>query len=529
MLSSASSFPSYLYGQPPQVQGWYGIGPIRLARGVAAYTITIHPQFSGASMTKKIVLVNPQLVSSGWNRGLRPQHMDDALPRHSLTYLSAALKRAGYTVTLADLRLLPDWNAYDDMLKREAPDVVCVTAHTSEQEAALTCLARAKRACPGCMTVAGGIHFTMFPHDALEDGHADYVLMGEGEISLPKLMENPNAFERAFWGETPDLDDLPFEDRELYPDYAQRVRFPLWDLPVPVVDLLTKRGCPWNCRFCCGPGEQNLFTRPSKRHPERRVPSIRHRSVSNVIAELEELYAKYRFVGVVFHDDQFLIRKNWVEEFCRALHNAGFVARGMRWWAACRADVICQHPDAIEQMRDAGLQIMSIGFESFSDRMLEWMEKETTREQNMQAAAFCHELGLDLFANVIFGMPYSDGRWYIEDDLMSIEAIREIRPRYFSPSFFSSIPGSWFHPWAVERELLTDGDWKRQGNRSPGEAKIKGVDYERLSGLIEALQREIGTGGETKKPLRLRLEHFIKKPFPEKMHSIRRRLGVVGS
>ena len=49
-----------------------------------------------------VLLVNPQLATSGWGRGLRPQTMDDALPRHSLTFLSAPLKAAGHDVRLAD-------------------------------------------------------------------------------------------------------------------------------------------------------------------------------------------------------------------------------------------------------------------------------------------------------------------------------------------------------------------------------------------------------------------------------------------
>ena len=365
----------------------------------------------------------------------------------------------------------------------------------------------------------------MFPHLGEAEGLVDHVVRGEGEITLPRLVRDPGAFGRVVWGEPPDLDRIPFEDRALYPDYEARTRFPIWDLPTPIVDLLTKRGCPWKCRFCCGPGEQNLYTRPTSRDPEKRLPTFQHRSVANVIAELEELYERYRFRGVIFHDDQFVIRREWVNELCEALHEHGFVERGIRWWAASRADVICRHPDLIARMRGAGLQIISIGFEAFTDRMLTWMRKGTTRLENFEAARICHELGLDIFGNVIFGMPYQDGRWYLEDDLASIRAIEEIRPRYFSPSYFSPIPGSWLFDWAIEQDLLIVEEGVSTGRRNPDEAKIRGVDYPALGALLDSYRRRYEPAMEAKKPLHLRIHHFLKKPLPEKLSTLRTRLG----
>lgn len=472
-----------------------------------------------------VALVNPQLVSSGWGRGLDPRHMDDVLPRHSLLYLSGPLEQAGCRVELVDLRLLAGWDDYEAALEKAAPDFVCVTSHTAEVEVALECFRRARRVVPEATTVAGGIHFTMFPRLGEEDGLIDHVVCGEGEITLPRLVRDPGSFPRVVWGEPPDLDRIPFEDRALYDDYASRTRFQIWDLPTPIVDLLTKRGCPWQCRFCCGPGEQNLFTRPSPHDPAKRLPTFRHRSVANVIAELEELHERYRFRGVIFHDDQFVIRPAWVEEFCEALHGSGFVERGTRWWAASRPDVICRNPELIARMSRAGLQIISIGFEAFSDRMLDWMGKRTTRRENLEAARICHEIGLDIFGNVIFGMPYRDGRWHLEDDLESIRAIEQIRPRYFSPSFFSPIPGSWLHDWAVERDLVVVEEGVHTGRRNPDEAKIRGVDYETLGALLDDYRRRHEPAVPAGKPLHQRIRHFWGRPLPEKLSILRARLG----
>jgi len=323
----------------------------------------------------------------------------------------------------------------------------------------------------------------MFPNQALGAG-VDFVIQGEGEISLPELIQRPQREPRAFWGAPPELDSLPFEDRRLYPDYRRRIHFPVWDLPTPIVDLLTGRGCPWQCRFCCGPGEQNLYTRPSNRPPEARTPFLRRRSVDHVMAELAELDRDYRFGGIIFHDDQFLIQRDWTEEFCQRMVAAGYPHRGVRWWAACRSDMICRFPEQVRRMKQAGFKIVSIGFESFSDPLLQWMQKGSSSAIHMQAAEICREYGIDLYANVMFGLPREDGRWRWEDDLATFEAIDKINPKYFSPSYFSPIQGSWFFEWAQQRDLMLE----QNGRRNPDGSRIKGVDYRQLDQLLGRYQ-----------------------------------------
>jgi len=128
---------------------------------------------------------------------------------------------------------------------------------------AIECFKRTKNINRNIITVAGGIHPTMFADEFIKSNVVDFVIKGEGEISLPKLLENPQKFPPIFYGEPPDLDKIPFEDRELWPDYKKRIQQKILKFPgkPPVTNVLTKRGCPWQCKFCCGPGEQNLYTK----------------------------------------------------------------------------------------------------------------------------------------------------------------------------------------------------------------------------------------------------------------------------
>jgi radical SAM superfamily enzyme YgiQ (UPF0313 family) len=57
-------------------------------------------------------------------------------------------------------------------------------------------------------TIAGGVHPTMFPDECAAQDAFDYVLKGEGEVSLPLLVEEPSG-SSGYLGETPDLDAVP--------------------------------------------------------------------------------------------------------------------------------------------------------------------------------------------------------------------------------------------------------------------------------------------------------------------------------
>lgn len=431
----------------------------------------------------RVLLVNPQQGSRGWGSGRDPLDMDDLLPHHGLAQLGAVLQKQGHQVELLDLRLVSGWEQARQHMSQTAPQVVCVTARTQDAAGAACCLAMAADAAPEALRLAGGIHFTMFPQEALDAG-AHKVLRGEGEVSLPALIAEPGSFADISWGEPPELDALPFALRELLPGYRRRLLYPIWSLRPPIVDMLTGRGCPWGCRFCCGPGEKNLYTRPSPHDPGKRIPYLRRRSVENVMAELAELWERYRFRGIIFHDDQFLIEPQWVSRFCGAMHQAGYPRRKVGWWAACRADMICRNPEVIAEMRDAGLKVISIGFESFSDQVLRWLGKGTTSEINLRAAAICHDLGLEVFANLILGVPREDGVWHREDDLAGLKAIQEIGPAYFSHSFLSPIPGSWLYNWAMDNELMLQQDHAQAGSRRPGRVILRGVDYDELGRML---------------------------------------------
>lgn len=435
----------------------------------------------------KVLLVNPALAYSSWDADLKKPSPDSIFIRLGLAYLAGALKSKGHEVSLVDFRMLSGWDEYKTLLKKNSPDVIGFSIHSVEFSIAVEAGKIAAAILPKAMRVAGGIHPTMFPEECLKTGAFDYVIQGEGEISFPELIENPSKFPKYSWGKTPDLDQIQFPDREIWSDYNLRMNCEPFGLkkfhfPLPMAELMNTRGCPFNCTFCCGPGEHQLYTRLDK--DGKRIPYIRGRSVENVIAELEMLRDKYGIRSAMFHDDQFIMSREWVEEFTQALHDKGFVKSGFKWVTSSKADVICKNEDLIEKMAGAGLAFLIIGFESFSPRILKWFNKRATPEDNFRAAEILHKYGVKIWANYILGIPTDTG-WHKEDDIMTVAGVLKVKPIHYSPALYTPVPGSTLFDFYKKNNLIMcDGSVEDMSNRGKMAAKVKGVDYSFLEKIM---------------------------------------------
>jgi anaerobic magnesium-protoporphyrin IX monomethyl ester cyclase len=120
------------------------------------------------------------LVSVCGHGGLVP------LPPMGLGYLAAVLRRAGHVPSVFDTAIDPLWRSD---LAEFGPQFVGFGALSSAAQA-LASLARQVKAVHGCPVVVGGAHASLAPTEIL-DGCADvdYVLPGEAEETLPKLVE----------------------------------------------------------------------------------------------------------------------------------------------------------------------------------------------------------------------------------------------------------------------------------------------------------------------------------------------------
>jgi anaerobic magnesium-protoporphyrin IX monomethyl ester cyclase len=426
----------------------------------------------------KIILIYPGIAGYGFNS--LGQGMGAGWINHGLAQLSACIKAEGFDVSLIDLRALSGWDHLHTELIQRAPDVVGLTMMSVDFNPATKVAEIVKETDPGIVTVVGGPHPTLVLEEVAANPHFDYIVTHEGEITFPRLLqaiaENRPPQERVLHGERPDLDGIPFVDRDLFLGEWHRFGYAVpspevpfvEELPAPFLTIIAGRGCVYNCNFC-QPAEREIFGR------------FRQRSVSSVIAELKELQDRFHFASFMFHDDCLTNNRLWIEEFCQAYRDEGF---RQPFFCQSRADIIVRHEGMVERMVGAGLRGYFIGLESGSDRVLGFLRKGTTREINLRAAEVCKRYGIKIWANYMLGLPTETQ----EEVKETISMLTEIDPDYYSPAFYTPHPGSDLYDYCIENDLslITSHD---QYRRNPTETKIKGQDYEFLKWAVEESQR----------------------------------------
>jgi len=413
----------------------------------------------------KALLVYPAISLGGFGKRHNPGGEARWIP-HGLGMVATCARAAGFDVDVLDLRDLAGWEDFEGRIAEARPGVVGVSVSYVDYRPALQAIDAVKRLAPTTKVVVGGILPSNFPDLFLEDERVDHVVIGEGEISFVELlqaMEEGLCYPKLVVGKRPDLDGLPFLDRELFDHQAEMSTTFCPAQKAPVITMIAGRGCPYNCAYC-QPAERSVFG------------SHRLRSPKNVVAELEELRAQYAFESITWWDDTFTVSPKWVREFCDLYQSRGFKATMV---ACSRADIVCRNEGMVERLAEVGTVCLVIGMESGSQRILDLLGKGTTVEQNLQAAEICRRHGIEVYATAMLGLPTETN----EEAASTMDMLERMDPDVVNLFYFNPIPGTRLYAFCEQAGLILRNDpfaIARTGEYSP---KIEGVDYGYLDKL----------------------------------------------
>lgn len=384
-------------------------------------------------------------------------------------YAASTLRSRGYEVALFDAMLADSEQRWAESLDRHQPRFAVLYEDNFNylskmcllrmREAAFTMAEMAKQR--GCTVIACGADATDHTTDYFQRG-VDYVLLGEGEITLGELMDSLTgrsaqpveqilglAIPQSGDSITPqinpprpilrDLDSLPFPAWDLVDISAYqglwRERHGYYSM-----NMVTTRGCPYHCNWCAKPIWGQRY---NTRSPE------------NVAAELKWLKDTYHPDHIWFVDDILGLKPGWMQRFADAVERQD---TRLPFKCLSRVDLLVRG-DTVDALRRAGCQIVWVGAESGSQKVLDAMEKGTTVEQIYDASRRLHAAGVKVAFFLQFGYP-GETRADIEKTL---QMVRDCQPDDVGMSVSYPLPGTPFYD-RVKGELGAKQNWQDSGD-----------------------------------------------------------------
>lgn len=387
-----------------------------------------------------------------WSKGT-------SMPPLGLLYISAVLEKAGHEVRVVPSEILDlSWRQIQKEIQAFQPDIIGVTSTTENRFQSFKLIKLAKTAFPKAWTVLGGPHASMASEDCLEHiPELDLVVRGEGEMTMLELcqaLEEHNNLEAmsSIQGISlringrvqtnpprlpiRDLDSLPYPAFHLVP--FEKYNF-VFDVPghgnLPAVNLMSSRGCPFNCNFCATPINWGR--------------AVRMRSPENVVAEIEFLVKRYGIRVIFFFDDTFNANPKRAERICDLI-----IEKKLQifWKCDVRMDLIDK--PLLEKMKQAGLFHLSFGLEAGSERVRNTIvNKKIDISDFHRLVRWCLEL--DIIPNVFFIFSHPTETW--EEAQETIEIIEQYKEKIEgSIAILHIYPGTPLERTAKEMKVLPE-------------------------------------------------------------------------
>ncbi len=275
----------------------------------------------------------------------------------------------------------------------------------------------------------------------LEEKDVDVVCLGEAEDTLVDIaselpLENIKGIAYNRDGKV-----VRNKSRE-FPDLNELLR-PAWDIfetekyvidsyfSQKVLNLITSRGCPFNCTFCFG--AQN--SEASKGNTGKRY---RTRSPEKVVEDIQYLVERFNIKGLRFEDIEICVNKEHLKKIAELMYDAGLSF--LKWRIVTR--VTSMPVDILKTLKKAGCFSIYYGVESGDDEILKKTGKKITTAQVLEVFEKTRKAGIMPDASFLLGLPGET----LDQVRQSIRFSRAIKPFAVIYHTYYHFPGTILNP-----------------------------------------------------------------------------------
>lgn len=362
-----------------------------------------------------------------------PSYHKAEFPRLALAYLSGSLKHHDIPHDVLELSLYKEWKT------KLCPYIfkyhyISITATTGEMDNVDILTEYIKEINPDCIIILGGIHATICPEEALRTVGVDYCIRGEGEKALVEFLKGRKPVNLCWGGHIGEVVLLPDLNTSSFPNYDKFELDKYLDSTFlsRSVQVLTSRGCSYNCIFC-SKGLGNTF---------------RPRTPLDVVSEIVYLKDTYNVKKIRIVDDNFSFDLDRAKEICRLLISRDL---NIKWIAAGGLRVDKIDDELLDLMVKSGCASTGLGIESVSNDILKEYKKGITIEKVVNAIKLCKKYGLKVGGYFVIGAP-SDTR---ENIYAQLEFTKKMELDYAYWSLLIPYPGCALHDWITKNNYWT--------------------------------------------------------------------------
>ena len=305
----------------------------------------------------------------------------------------------------------------------------------------------AKRQNKEIPVVVGGGYPSMLVEDVMKDKNLDYLIIGEGEISIIHLLEYLNP------GNSTDISKISgmayrinnkvnINHERTYIEELDRLPFPAWDLidyekhmifkKERKLHIVSSRGCPYKCTFC---GSHKYWGR-----------AFRKRSAENVLNEIDYLRENFNLKEVDFVDDNMTVDKKWFMAVAGGLNERSIS------WQINHISSFTTDDEMLHAMKEGGCTTVSIAIESAVPETLKKLKKPVNLKRTLELVQLCRKIGINCYLLFITGLPYDTK----EDMLTSFKFAEEAKADWITFNMLVPYPSTDVFEYCKDRNYFID-------------------------------------------------------------------------